>query len=128
MICVYPPDCTDFSNNGIGPVLPQSCTVTETLNGDWEVTLVHPIDADGKWKRLVENYILRVPVPAGYTPQTSISKVEHVYKLTAKTPLYNSTAKKKKSLGKYAKDTNVIVSSQDNASWYDTISILYNHI
>ena len=46
MICVYPADCKDFSNNGLGIVLPQSCTVTETLNGEWELTLIHPIDVD----------------------------------------------------------------------------------
>ena len=44
MICVYPAACTDFSGNGLGVVRPQSCTVTETLNGEWELTLVHPID------------------------------------------------------------------------------------
>ena len=41
MICVYPADCTDFSNNGLGAVTPMSCTVTETLNGEWQLTLVH---------------------------------------------------------------------------------------
>ena len=35
MICVYPADCTDFSSNGLGAVTPMSCTVTETLNGEW---------------------------------------------------------------------------------------------
>lgn len=54
LICVYPSACTDFSNNGLGPVLPQSCTVTETLNGEWELALVHPIDEDGRWTRLSE--------------------------------------------------------------------------
>lgn len=42
MICIYPADCTDFSTNGAGTLLPQSCTVTETLNGEYELTLVHP--------------------------------------------------------------------------------------
>ena len=69
MICVYAPDCTDFSNNGIGPVFPESAVVTETLNGEYELTLVHPIDENGKWQRLAEGYILRAPVPAGMTPQ-----------------------------------------------------------
>ena len=64
MICVYPPDCADFSNNGLGVVRPLSCTVTETLNGEWELTLVHPIDEDNRWSRLSEGYILRAPVPA----------------------------------------------------------------
>lgn len=27
---------------------PQSCTVPETLNGEWELTLVHPIDEYAK--------------------------------------------------------------------------------
>ena len=66
MICVYPAACTDFSGNGLGVVRPQSCTVTETsgnglgvvrpqsctvtetLNGEWELTLVHPIDEYAK--------------------------------------------------------------------------------
>ena len=64
MICVYTPDCTDFSGNGLGPVSPLSCTVTETLNGEWELTLEHPLDDAGKWRRLVEGCILRAPVPA----------------------------------------------------------------
>ena len=63
MICVYPADGTDFSNNGLGAVTPMSCTVTETLNGEWELTLVHDIDERGKWTRLSEGCILRAPVP-----------------------------------------------------------------
>ena len=39
MLCIYSADCTDFSGNGLGVVQPQSCTVTETLNGEWELTL-----------------------------------------------------------------------------------------
>ena len=56
MICIYPADCSDFSGNGLGLVQPQSCTVTETLNGEWELTLVHPIDEYGKWTRLSGDY------------------------------------------------------------------------
>ena len=72
MICVYPADCTDFSNNGLGAVSPTSCTVTETLNGEWEVTLVHPIDDRDKWRKLTDGGILRVPVPAAMTPQINL--------------------------------------------------------
>ena len=43
MICVYPADCTDFSTNGNGTLAPLSAEVTETLNGEYELTLVHPI-------------------------------------------------------------------------------------
>ena len=72
MSCVYLSDCTDFSNNGLGVVAPQSCTVTETLNGEWELTLVHPIDDLGKWRRLTEGCILRAPVLAAMTPQVRL--------------------------------------------------------
>ena len=72
MICVYPANCTDFSNNGLGAVTPMSCTVTETLNGEWELTLVHDIDERGKWTRLSEGCILRAPVPAAKTPRVDL--------------------------------------------------------
>lgn len=58
MICVYPADCTDFSGNGVGILAPLSCIVTETLNGEYELTLVHPIDKHVKWRRLMEGCIL----------------------------------------------------------------------
>ena len=73
MICIYPPDCTDFSDNGLGVLTPQSCIVTETLNGEYELTLEHPLDSGGKWMKLCEGCILRAPVPAGMTPQIDIS-------------------------------------------------------
>ena len=73
MICVYAPDCTDFSSNGLGPVSPSLCTVTETLNGEWELTLEHPLDVQEKWRRLIEGNILRAPVPAAMTPQIKLA-------------------------------------------------------
>ena len=73
MICVYPADCTDFSTNGNGTLAPLSAEVTETLNGEYELTLVHPIDDAGKWQRLVEGCILRAPVPAAMTPRVNFT-------------------------------------------------------
>ena len=52
MICVYDAACTDYSNNGFGPINPSSCQVTEMLNGEHELTMIHPIDEIGKWQRL----------------------------------------------------------------------------
>ena len=73
MICVYPADCTDFSTNGNGVLSPLTAQVTETLNGEYELQLTHPIDDTGKWRRLVEGCILRVPVPAAMTPRVNFS-------------------------------------------------------
>ncbi|MDD3335975.1 MAG: SH3 domain-containing protein [Eubacteriales bacterium] len=130
MICVYSSDCTDFSNNGLGVVAPQSCTVTETLNGEWELTLVHPIDEAGKWLRLAEGYILRAPVPAAMTPQVGLVTQQYqtttydmqIYKVTTKSgPLHlrSGTGTNYKILGKYKKGSEVIVLNKTTSSWYE---------
>lgn len=130
MICIYPADCTDFSNNGLGAVTPMSCTVTETLNGEWELTLVHDIDERGKWTRLSEGCILRAPVPAAMTPsvdlvtqqyQTSTYDVQ-IYNITTKSgPLHlrSGTGTNYKILGKYKKGREVIVLNKTTSSWYE---------
>ena len=130
MICVYPADCTDFSGNGLGAVTPMSCTVTETLNGEWELTLVHDIDERGKWTRLSEGCILRAPVPAAMTPsvdlvtqqyQTSTYDVQ-IYKITTRSgPLHlrSGTGTNYKILGKYKKGREVIVLNKTTSSWYE---------
>ena len=130
MICVYPADCKDFSNNGLGIVLPQSCTVTETLNGEWELTLIHPIDVDGKWTRLTEGCILRAPVPAAMTPQVSLVTQQYqttvydilIYKVsTQRDPLRlrSGPGTDYRILGKYAKETEIIVLDKSNSGWYE---------
>ena len=130
MICVYPADCTDFSSNGLGAVTPMSCTVTETLNGEWELTLVHDIDERGKWTRLSEGCILRAPVPAAMTPsvdlvtqqyQTSTYDVQ-IYKITTRSgPLHlrSGTGTNYRILGKYKKGREVIVLNKTTSSWYE---------
>ena len=130
MICVYPADGTDFSNNGLGAVTPMSCTVTETLNGEWELALVHDIDERGKWTRLSEGCILRAPVPAAMTPsvdlvtqqyQTSTYDVQ-IYKITTKSgPLHlrSGTGTNYRILGKYKKGREVIVLNKTTSSWYE---------
>ena len=127
MICVYEPDCTDFSNNGLGAVTPMSCTVTETLNGEWELTLVHDIDEFGKWKRLGEGRILRAPVPAAMTPRVNQVQAQPsggamIYCVaTRRDPLRlrSGTGTKYRILGKYKKGTQVVVLEKTAADWYE---------
>ena len=107
-----------------------SCTVTETLNGEWELTLVHDIDERGKWTRLSEGCILRAPVPAAMTPsvglvtqqyQTSTYDVQ-IYKITTKSgPLHlrSGTGTNYRILGKYKKGREVIVLNKTSSSWYE---------
>ena len=130
MICVYPANCTDFSGNGLGAVTPMSCTVTETLNGEWELTLEHEIDERGKWIRLAEGCILRAPVPAAMTPRVGLVTQQYqtktydvqIYKITTKSgPLHlrSGTGTNYKIIGKYKKGREVIVLNKTTSSWYE---------
>ncbi|MDO4865864.1 MAG: phage tail spike protein [Clostridia bacterium] len=129
MLCVYAPDCTDFSGNGLGTLSPSSALVKETLNGEFELEIVHPLDEVGKWRRLVEGYIIRAPVPSGVTPKVALSyKVysegKAVYKINTKRnplALRSSTAKKYKTLGKYKKGKQVIVLEQTTSSLWEVV-------
>ena len=104
-----------------------SCTVTETLNGEWELTLVHDIDEFGKWKRLGEGRILRAPVPAAMTPrvkqvQAKPSGGAMIYRVsTRRDPLRlrSGTGTKYRILGKYKKGTQVVVLEKTTADWYE---------
>ena len=107
-----------------------SCTVTETLNGEWELTLVHDINERGKWTRLSEGCILRAPVPAAMTPsvdlvtqqyQTSTYDVQ-IYRITTRSgPLHlrSGTGTNYRILGKYKKGREVIVLNKTTSSWYE---------
>ncbi|MBQ7887116.1 MAG: phage tail protein [Clostridia bacterium] len=136
MICVYPANCTDFSTNGLGVVNPQSCIVTETLNGEWELTLVHPIDETGKWQRLMEGCILRAPVPAAMTPRVQISLPEHndlqeIYVIdtdTSEASVRGGTLRLRvgpgtgyTTLKQYKNGTTLQVIVKTNASWYEVV-------
>ena len=127
MICVYAPDSTDFSGNGLGPVSPLSCTVTETLNGEWELTLEHPLDETGKWRRLVEGCILRAPVPAAMTPgitmitQATPEVRREIWKVRtngSRLMLRSGTGTRYKIIGKYKNGTEVVLLEKTTSSWY----------
>ena len=126
MLCVYPADCTDFSSNGMGVISPSSAIVKETLNGSYELEIVHPYDVNGKWQRLMEGYIVRAPVPSAMTPQVKLAPASSssgmVYRVsTNRDPLRlrSGTGTKYKILGKYKKGTQVIVLAKTTSSWYE---------
>ena len=123
MICVYAPDCTDFSSNGYGTVSPTSCVVTETLNGEWELTMEHPLDDEGKWQRLAEGCILRAPVPAAMTPQVKLvsqSEGSEIYKVVGgRLRLRTGPGTGYKTLKLYPADTEVIILNKTNDDWYE---------
>lgn len=58
-ICVYASNATDFSHNGLRILCPTSCTITETLNGEYSLELTHPYDEWDNWKFLMEHNIIK---------------------------------------------------------------------
>ncbi len=137
MICVYPADCTDYSTNGLGVLAPLSAHVTETLNGEYELELTHPIDEHGKWRRLIEGCILRAPVPAAMTPcvnfaiegSGSTSDQDQVYRINTDTPeasvrggtlrLRNGAGYNCTVLAQYKNGSLVQILSKANSAWYE---------
>lgn len=58
-ITVYNMRETNFSHNGIRILSPTSGSITEKLNGDYSLTLEHPIDDLGAWRSLLEFNIIK---------------------------------------------------------------------
>ena len=120
MICVFPADAEDFTGNGAGMLAPTKCEVSETLNGEYELVMEHPLDDRHKWQRLQEGRILRVPVPAAATPQVNLVSQEsyQVYKTNAKNrPLRAKAKSNGKVLAKYKKGKKVIILNK-GTTWY----------
>ena len=64
-----------YLTNGLGPLSPTKCTVSETLNGEYELTMEHPQDSLGKWRRIKVNRIIVAPVPRAPHPIMRASSV-----------------------------------------------------
>ena len=60
MINIYDSKATNFNHNGL-VVLSDciKCTITEELNGSFELELEHPLDEREKWKQLLEGNIIK---------------------------------------------------------------------
>ena len=67
-ICIYSPDCTDFSTNGLGLLTPIECYAYAEDGHYTELELVQPIDATYRWAQLQKEYLIKAPVPARESP------------------------------------------------------------
>lgn len=61
MIQIYSPTNTDYTHNGDHTLFPSAATVHVILNGSWTAELTHPIDADGRWKSIVKDAVVKMP-------------------------------------------------------------------
>lgn len=61
MIQIYTPSNTDYEKNGDQTLFPVSASVHAILNGAWEAEITHTIDADGRWKYITEEAVIKMP-------------------------------------------------------------------
>lgn len=64
MITIY--DKTNQTKEG--GLSPLSCVVAEELNGAYELSMEHPYDETGKWKRIAKEKIIYADTPKGKQP------------------------------------------------------------
>lgn len=126
MICAYESSAVDFTTNGLGPLRPIDCKVSETLNGMWELVMTHPLDEWGKCDRLAIGNIIRAPVPAGRTPAVkyveSGTGTTEVWKVNLTGTRLILRAEPKfdaKAIWSYRTNTEVMVLNKDNNRWYE---------
>lgn len=58
---IYETNTTDFTTLGLGGLCPTTCTITEEINGQFELAMQHPIDEERKWEKLKEERIIKAP-------------------------------------------------------------------
>jgi phage minor structural protein len=84
VISVFDKTNTNFDGNGNVVLMPTKCSHRQVAAGKYDLTLVHPIDAGGKWTHIVPEAIIRAPVPEE-TIENAFSGLEaDVYKTTTR--------------------------------------------
>ena len=81
MISVYDVGNTAYTANGNAVLHPTSCVMTEDAGGSYEVSLVQPITEDGTWEHLVNDAIVKVPVPVPTIQSAYVGQEVDVYKI-----------------------------------------------
>ena len=133
-IPLYAKDCEDFSTNGICLIQPIECTVSETANGLYELTMEIPINTESRFYYVVPGTVVKVPTPARESPlyeleavtqEVSVKTVTRtVYKVgTKRTRLRQKASSSAKTLAQYKKNTEVTVLNSSNSTWWQ-VSIL----
>ncbi len=65
MITIYEATETSFDTLGLGALMPSTCKIAESLNGQYELDMIHPIDAEGKWEKLANGRIIKASTHDG---------------------------------------------------------------
>ena len=82
MICVYSGGETTFDGNGEAVLVPTAASVRQVAGGEYSFTMEHPIDPWGKWKYLVRENIVKLPVPKEIIQPAWVGADTDVYAVT----------------------------------------------
>ena len=83
MICVFDADNTTFEGNGNAVLTPmEHPRVKMVAGGNYDMQMTHPIDPEGKWKHLVPDAVIRIPVPEEEIENAFAGYDADVYKVT----------------------------------------------
>ena len=83
MISVYDIGNTAYTANGNAVLHPTSCVMQEDAGGSYEVAMTHPITEDGTWEHLVNDAIVKVPVPVPVIQSAYVGQDVDVYKINS---------------------------------------------
>ena len=128
MITIYAPEAQDFSTLGLGALAPYECVIEEQAGGMYELTMTHPMDAEGKWLSIGVGCIVKAPAPVRETPLVEseivgegeatepVTVTRKIYKVQTNTGanlhLRQGPSTSTAILSKYRPGTEVVVLSQ----------------
>ncbi len=81
----------DYTTLGDAVLCPTKCDTHQVAGGAYDLTMVHPIDPDGKWRYLVEDNLIRCPVQEE-TIENAYSGTEMWVYYTARDTVLRETA------------------------------------
>ena len=83
MISVYDIGNTAFDKNGDVVLTPTSGKIKNVAAGQYDLTMEHPIDPEGKWTHLVPEAVIRAPIPKELIENAFAGLEADVYKTNA---------------------------------------------
>lgn len=128
IIRAFAADATDFSSMGLGVLGPISCVIHEKLNGDYSLTMEHPLDGvKSEWLQL-ENIVVS-PVPAGTSPDVGGTAGTVADRLIYKISTSGKNLRLRKGpgmgykiLGSYKTGKKVTVTDTSNGTWFKVVA------
>ena len=112
-VILYDKDATEFEDNGLCVLSPSQCSVAEIAGGKYELHIEHPYDEYGKFTMLVEDYLIKAPVPPVSLPEITLPALT-LWKTNKATDLYS-----KLPVGRYpTQEETCIENIRNNASSY----------